>query len=74
MPDEVTPRSLRVSPEEWAAFRALQQQLQQLTPHATVTVRDCFRTCVGSTSAVIAAGGTPVALDLPRQAPRNPTT
>ena len=75
MSDETVPRAIRLSTAEWQAFRALQQQLQQLTPHATVTIRDTFKTAVSSTSAVVARGDLPWATGLPREAPprRDPT-
>ena len=75
--NETFPRAIRLTSGEWHAFRQLQRELQERTPHATVTVRDTFRWAVGSASAVIAAGGTPLAPDLPREAPppsRDPTT
>lgn len=65
MSDGTMPRSLRLAPEEWAAFRRLQQELQARTPHATVTIRDAFRTAVASASAALGGGNLPVALTHP---------
>ena len=72
--DEVWPHSLRVSSDEWQAFRQLQQHLQSRSPYGVVSLRETFRVCVGSTAAALARGEMP-APDLPREAPRgNPTT
>lgn len=65
MSDETVPRSLRLAPEEWAAFRTLQQQLQERSPYGTVSLRETFRVAVGSTSAALASGQLPVAITRP---------
>ena len=63
----------RAYPSDVEKLRQLRTQLQQQHPNIEVSVADVLRLAVGSASAVVAAGGgLPVALDLPRQAPRNP--